>query len=214
MTASGTPSARWGAPNGLAPSLEPDAPLHVGDRGLVIAQRQRRGAHLAVGTGLQPYARPGFPDHAGANEALPVREIAAGERVAAIIPDVVFEVSLQGDLLGHGPLRADVSPGDQHEARLYLLGRADVAHETEIHRGLRRGGPLVESARDDAGVVAPHEFLVVAAHDLEPPIEARMPREVPGGRRAGRVLVVLVVERLSCEERVGEGVTVRRASVL
>src|SRR5204863_6468227 len=120
-------------PSGSGASSEPDAPLDEGDRRFVVAERQGRGPNLAIDADLQPDALPGLPLHAPPEKSLTVREIAAGEGVAAVIPDVVFGIALEKDLLGDLPLGPNVAAGDEHEARLDLLGRARLPRGADVY---------------------------------------------------------------------------------
>src|SRR5947207_5430095 len=131
----------------IMPSLKPDTPLDERDRRLVIAEEQGRRAHLAIHACLEPDALPRFPLHARADEALVVGEAAAGKSVAAIVPDVVLDVSLQGDLLGDRPFGTHIAPGDEDEAGLDFLRRSDVTDEPHVDRGLRRRRPAIERSR-------------------------------------------------------------------
>src|SRR5258706_3464126 len=176
-------------------SLEADTPLDEGDRRLVVAEEKGRRARLAIHARLEPDALPRLPLHARADEALVVREAAAGKGVAAIVPDVVLDVPLQRDLLRDRPFRAHVAAGHEDEARLDFLGGTDVADQPDVDGRLRRRHPAVERAQRRTLVIARRELVVATADHLEPAVEARAAGEVPGGRGADAPLVVIRGER-------------------
>src|SRR5258706_2333805 len=194
--------------------LEPDASLDEDDVHVVITEAQGRRAHLAVEARLEEDALVRLPLHAGADQALAVSEVLAGDGVAAIVPDVVLDVALQRDLVGHRPQRTDVAAGHQHEAGLDVLGRTDVARSARRNLELRGRGPGVDLAKRGVVIVARGELLVVAPHPFEAPVEARVAGQVPAGSGADRRLVALVLERPPEKWIRRERGAVRRAAVL